>query len=84
MPVLSHAGTHHPDRSAASAKHKKAKGKKAKKGKVKKAKAAHKAKAKSKKASHAPTHEMGEGVNHTPPEMKEDLPAPSVESTTEQ
>lgn len=72
---------------AATTKHKKGKAKKAKKAKAgKKAKGAH---AKAKKAkSHAPKRESldaqaGSPVNHTPPEMKEDLPAPSAESTTE-
>lgn len=72
------------NRVPAAAKHKKEKkkGKKAKKTAVKKkAKAARVAKAK-KRATHAPSHESS--ISHTPPEMKDDLPPPSVESTTEQ
>lgn len=86
MPVLSHA-TPVVERAPAAAKHKKGKARKAKAAKKKKAKHAAKAKAKSKRASHAPKHETPAAsgdISHTPPEMKDDLPPPSAESTTEQ
>jgi hypothetical protein len=79
LPIISHAegSDEYGSRYPASTKHHKAK--KGKKGKAKKAKGAHHAK--NHKGTHAPSKDSG--VNHTPPEMKEDLPAPSAESTTE-
>ncbi|MGZ3694814.1 MAG: hypothetical protein ACXWQO_11605 [Bdellovibrionota bacterium] len=86
LPAISHADDSAANtfggRYPASTKHHKAK--KAKKGKGKKAKSGGQHHAKGKKGTHAPSHNSDAGgVNHTPPEMKEDLPAPSAESTTE-
>lgn len=72
------------NRAPAATKHKKHAGKAKKAKKAKRASRAGKKKAaKAKRGSHAPTG-ASTGNNHIPPEAKDDLPAPSAESTTEQ